>query len=106
MEIITESNCIIKAFNDCNIQIIKELPNKYLFCGNDLAKVLEITSIRSSVQNFTEKEKVVDVSCLYFFHSFYFFINFTSTYRTGITLNFFLDIYCKIRDRILVHIFL
>jgi prophage antirepressor-like protein len=59
MEIITESNCIIKAFNNCNIQIIKELPNKYLFCGNDLAKVLDITSIRSSVQNFTNKEKVV-----------------------------------------------
>ena len=59
MEEITDPNCIVKAFQNNNIAILKDESNKYFFRGNDVAKVLEITNIRSSIQNFTEKEKGV-----------------------------------------------
>lgn len=56
---IIDPNCIVKAFDNHNITIIKEEPNKYLFRGSDIATVLGITNIRSSIQNFTDKEKGV-----------------------------------------------
>lgn len=60
MEIeITDPNCIVKAFQHNNICIIKDQDNKYYFRGSDIAKALEITNIRSSIQNFTSKEKGV-----------------------------------------------
>lgn len=55
-------NCIIKAFENNNINILQECEeNKqiFLFRGNDVANVLDITNIRSSIQNYTDKEKVV-----------------------------------------------
>ena len=56
---ITDPNCIVKAFQNNNISIIKDDDNKYHFRGSDVAKALEITNIRSSIQNFTSKEKGV-----------------------------------------------
>ena len=56
---ITDPNCIVKAFQNNNISIIKDKDNKYYFRGSDVAKALEITNIRSSIQNFTSKEKGV-----------------------------------------------
>lgn len=56
---ITDPNCIVKAFQNNNISIIKDENNKYYFRGSDVAKALEITNIRSSIQNFTYKEKGV-----------------------------------------------
>jgi prophage antirepressor-like protein len=56
---ITDPNCIVKAFQNNNITIIKDKDNKYYFRGSDVAKALEITNIRSSIQNFTSKEKGV-----------------------------------------------
>jgi prophage antirepressor-like protein len=56
---ITDPNCIVKAFQNNNISIIKDNDNKYYFRGSDIAKALEITNIRSSIQNFTDKEKGV-----------------------------------------------
>jgi prophage antirepressor-like protein len=56
---ITDPNCIVKAFQNNNISIIKDEDNKYYFRGSDVAKALEITNIRSSIQNFTYKEKGV-----------------------------------------------
>jgi prophage antirepressor-like protein len=56
---ITDPNCIVKAFENNNISIIKDENNKYFFRGTDVAKALEITNIRSSIQNFTSKEKGV-----------------------------------------------
>jgi prophage antirepressor-like protein len=56
---IIDPNCIVKAFQNNNISIIKDGDNKYYFRGSDVAKALEITNIRSSIQNFTSKEKGV-----------------------------------------------
>jgi prophage antirepressor-like protein len=56
---ITDANCIVKAFQNNNISIIKDENNKYYFRGSDVAKALEITNVRSSIQNFTSKEKGV-----------------------------------------------
>ena len=56
---ITDPNCIVKAFQNNNISIIKDESNKYYFRGSDVAKALEITNVRSSIQNFTSKEKGV-----------------------------------------------
>lgn len=56
---IIDPNCIVKAFQNNNISIIKDEYNKYYFRGSDVAKALEITNIRSSIQNFTSKEKGV-----------------------------------------------
>jgi len=56
---IIDPNCIVKAFQNNNISIIKDEDNKYYFRGSDVAKALEITNIRSSIQNFTSKEKGV-----------------------------------------------
>ena len=53
---ITDPNCIVKAFQNNNISIIKDECNKYYFRGSEVAKALEITNVRSSIQNFTSKE--------------------------------------------------
>jgi len=61
-EIKTDNNCIIKAFENNPISIIKEnVDNKKLYCfkANDIAKVLDILNIRQSIQNYDEDERVV-----------------------------------------------
>jgi prophage antirepressor-like protein len=55
-------NCIIKAFENNNISILKENSdnkNNFLFKASDVAKILDLSQIRSSIQNFDEDEKVV-----------------------------------------------
>lgn len=52
-----DPNCIIKEFNKHNVVIIKEEPNKYWFKASDIGKILELSNINMSVQNYTEKEK-------------------------------------------------
>jgi prophage antirepressor-like protein len=47
---IIDPNCIVKAFQNNNISIIKHEDNKYYFRGSDVAKALEITNIRLSIQ--------------------------------------------------------
>lgn len=54
-----DSNCIIKAFENNNITIIKEEPNRYLFKASEIGKILDLTNIRMSIQNFDEDEKCV-----------------------------------------------
>jgi prophage antirepressor-like protein len=56
---ITDPNCIVKAFQQNSISIIKDDDNKYYFRGSDVAQALGITNIRSSIQNFTDREKGV-----------------------------------------------
>ena len=58
-EIKEDSNCIIKAFENNNITIIKEEPNNFLFKATDIGKILDLTNVRVSVQNFDEDEKCV-----------------------------------------------
>ena len=57
-EEIIDPNCIVKAFENNNVSIIKD-NNKIHFRGTDIAKALGISNIRSSIQNFTDKEKGV-----------------------------------------------
>lgn len=55
-------NCIVKAFENNPISILhEEINNKkeYYFKATDVAKVLGISQIRSSIQNFDDDEKVV-----------------------------------------------
>ena len=55
-------NCIVKAFENNPISILhEEINNKkeYYFKATDIAKVLCISQIRSSIQNFDDDEKVV-----------------------------------------------
>ena len=59
MSEITDPNCIIKAFQNNNILILKDSNNKYYFRGSDVANAIGITNIRSSIQNYTDKEKGV-----------------------------------------------
>ena len=58
-EIKEDSNCIIKAFEYTNITIVKEDSNTFLFRGTDIGKVLGLTNIRVTIQNFDEDERVV-----------------------------------------------
>lgn len=58
-EIKEDTNCIIKAFDNTSITIIKEDTNSYLFRGTDVGKVLGLTNIRVTIQNFDEDERVV-----------------------------------------------
>ena len=57
--ILNDSNCIVKAFENNNIEIIKQEPNTYLFRANDIGKILELSNIRVSIQNYDETERVV-----------------------------------------------
>jgi prophage antirepressor-like protein len=56
MEEITDPNCIVRAFETQHVTILKD-ETKCYFRGTDVAKVLEIANISSSIQNFTDKEK-------------------------------------------------
>lgn len=56
---IIDPNCIVKAFENNKVSIIQDNNNKYYFRASDIAKVLEITNIRSSIQNYTDKERGV-----------------------------------------------
>jgi hypothetical protein len=61
-EIKEDSNCIIKAFENNNISIIHEnINNKksYWFKAADVAKILNLTNIRVSIQNYDDSEKGV-----------------------------------------------
>ena len=61
-EIKEDSNCIIKAFENCNISILQEnIGNKktYYFKASDIGKALGIVNIRSTIQNYDENERVV-----------------------------------------------
>ena len=59
MDEISDPNCIVKAFQNQSIAILKDEQNKYYFRGTDVANALGIINIRSSIQNFTDKEKGV-----------------------------------------------
>jgi len=53
---------IVKAFNSNNLHteiVIKGTYEKPLFRANDIATVLEISNIRTSINDFNESEKVV-----------------------------------------------
>ena len=53
---------VVKAFNDNNLHteiIIKGSYQDPLFRANDIAEILEIANIRSTIQNFDKSEKVV-----------------------------------------------
>ena len=58
MSELQDANCIVKAFQSNNISIIRDDSNKYLFRASDVANVLEVTNIRRTVQNYTDKERV------------------------------------------------
>lgn len=60
--ILNDSNCIVKAFENNNIEIIKQEPNTYLFRANDIGKILELSNIRVSIQNYDETERVVRIA--------------------------------------------
>ena len=55
-------DCIVRAFENNSISILQEnINNKtvYYFKASDVAKVLDISQIRSSIQNYDSDEKVV-----------------------------------------------
>jgi prophage antirepressor-like protein len=61
-EINEDVNCITKAFENYSVSILKETiddKKQFYFRASDVGKVLDIVNIRSSVQNFTEREKGV-----------------------------------------------
>ncbi len=58
----SDNNSIVKAFENNPISILQENNNNkknYYFKASDIAKALNISQIRSSIQNFDEDEKVV-----------------------------------------------
>lgn len=61
-EVKTDNSCIIRAFENNPISILKEnIDDKhiYYFRASDIGKVLGIVNIRTSIMNFDEDEKVV-----------------------------------------------
>lgn len=61
-EIKQDNNCIVKAFENNPISIIKDdVNNKKVYCfkANDIGNVLGILNIRQSIQNYEDDEKVV-----------------------------------------------
>jgi prophage antirepressor-like protein len=61
-EIKTDNNCIVKAFENCDISILHEnINNKkvYYFKASDIGKALNLSNIRASIQNYDEDEQVV-----------------------------------------------
>jgi prophage antirepressor-like protein len=61
-EIKEDNNCIVKAFENNPISIIKEeKDNKKIYCfkASDIGKALNIVNIRTSIQNFDGDEVVV-----------------------------------------------
>jgi prophage antirepressor-like protein len=58
-EIKEDNNCIIKAFENNPISIIKDNKKVYYFKASDIGKALNLTNIRASIQNYDEDEQVV-----------------------------------------------
>ena len=58
MSDIKNTNYIVKVFQNNDISILNE-DNKYYFRASDVATILEISHIYRSIQNFTNKERVV-----------------------------------------------
>jgi prophage antirepressor-like protein len=61
-EIRTDNNCIVKAFENNPIAILQEDINSkkvYYFKANDIGKVLNLTNIAVSIQNYDEDERVI-----------------------------------------------
>ena len=61
-EIINDSNCIVKAFENNPISIISEQVGEkkiYYFRASDIGKALGIVNIHSAIQNFDEDERVI-----------------------------------------------
>jgi len=55
---------IIKAFNSNELHteiVIKGTPQDPLFRASDIGNILDITNIRTSTKDFTDREKVVRV---------------------------------------------
>lgn len=55
-------NCIIKVFENNNLEIFKEDINDrefYYFKASDVGKILGISNIRTSIKNFNDDEKVI-----------------------------------------------
>jgi prophage antirepressor-like protein len=53
---------IIKAFNSNELHteiVIKGTPQDPLFRASDIGNILDITNIRTSIKDFTDREKVV-----------------------------------------------
>lgn len=69
MSEITDPNCIVKAFENSDIAILKETADecstKYWFRASDIEKTIGLVNIRASIQNYTEREKgVKDIDTL------------------------------------------
>ena len=61
-EIITDNNCIVKAFENNPIAILQEDINTkkvYYLKANDIGKVLHLTNIHASIQNYDDDERVI-----------------------------------------------
>ena len=63
-EIKTDNNCIIKAFENCDISILQENTvnndrKTYYFKASDIGKALNLANIRQSIQNYDSDEQVV-----------------------------------------------
>lgn len=57
-----DNNCIIKAFENCDISILQENTDSktvYYFKASDVGKALGIVNIRSTIQNYNDDERVV-----------------------------------------------
>lgn len=61
-KILEDNNCIVKAFENNPISILKEEAGDkkvYYFKASDIGKALNLSNIRVSIQNFDEDEQVV-----------------------------------------------
>ena len=61
-EILEDNNCIVKAFENNPISILKEDDGDkkvYYFKASDIEKALNLTNIRVSIQSYDEDEHVV-----------------------------------------------
>lgn len=57
-EQITDVNCIMKIFENNKVVILNE-NNRFFFMANNVGKVLGLTNIRASIQNYDDDERVV-----------------------------------------------
>ncbi len=58
MNEINDPACIVKAFENTNISILQK-DTEYFFKASDVASALEITNVCRTIQNFTDKERVL-----------------------------------------------
>lgn len=61
-EIKEDNNCIVKAFENNPISIIKEEENNkkiYYFKASDIGKALNLSNIAVSIQSYDEDERVI-----------------------------------------------